>query len=124
MYRPQPSSTNFVALNVVTSDNDNDVMDELGKLALDLNASLTDFEPYPVNTENYKTITPNTVRQRRALVIDDSLVVRRSLAQALNQLGFEVTQAGDGSEGLLELQKTLYDIVLCDFMMPVMDGVS
>ena len=64
------------------------------------------------------------MRQRRALVIDDSSVVRRSLAQILNQLGFEVTQACDGSEGLRELQKTLFDIVLCDFMMPVMDGVK
>ena len=124
MYHPQPSSTHFPASNVVVSDTDKDVMDELGKLALDLNASLTDFEPYPVNTENYKTISPHTMRQRRALVIDDSPVVRRSIAQALNQLGFEVTQAGDGSEGLRELQKTLFDIVLCDFIMPVMDGVA
>lgn len=124
MYHPQPSSTHFPASNVVVSDTDKDVMDELGKLALDLNASLTDFEPYPVNTESHKTISPHTMRQRRALVIDDSPVVRRSIALALNQLGFEVTQAGDGSEGLRELQKTLFDFVLCDFIMPVMDGVA
>ena len=120
----QPSSTNFPTSSVVVSDSDADVMDELGKLALDLNASLTDFEPYPVNTESYKPISSNTMRSRRALVIDDSSVIRRSLAQALNQLGFDVTQACDGSEGLRELQKTLFDIVLCDFIMPVMDGVT
>jgi CheY-like chemotaxis protein len=120
----QQSTTTVPTSNIIASDTDVDVMDELGKLALDLNASLTDFEPYPVNTDSYKTVTPNTMRQRRALVIDDSSVVRRSLAQTLNQLGFDVTQACDGSEGLRELQKTLFDIVLCDFMMPVMDGVT
>lgn len=64
-------------------------------------------------------------RPRRALVIEDSLVVRKSLARALNKIGFsEVTQAVDGMEGLKELKKQLFDIVLCDFLMPVMDGLD
>ncbi|KAL3943069.1 MAG: hypothetical protein SGBAC_002846 [Bacillariaceae sp.] len=63
-------------------------------------------------------------RKRRALVIEDSMVVRKSLTRALTKIGFEVTQAVDGMEGLRELQCALYDVVLCDFLMPVMDGLD
>jgi CheY-like chemotaxis protein len=120
-------NSNFISSQGIQSETDPDIMDELGKLALDLNASLTDFEPFPVETDNdtgSNSVTKDMMRKRRALVIDDSIVVRRSLSQTLNQLGFDVVQAGDGVEGMKELQQTLFDIVLCDFMMPVMDGVT
>ncbi|CAJ1898371.1 unnamed protein product [Cylindrotheca closterium] len=63
-------------------------------------------------------------RKRKALVIEDSMVVRKSLTRALTKVGFEVTQAVDGMEGLRELQSSLFDVVLCDFLMPVMDGLD
>jgi CheY-like chemotaxis protein len=63
-------------------------------------------------------------RRKHALVIEDSLVVRKTIARALTQLGFEVTQAVNGMEGLTELQASLFDLVLCDFLMPVMDGLD
>jgi CheY-like chemotaxis protein/signal transduction histidine kinase len=63
-------------------------------------------------------------RMRRALVIDDSLVVRKSIAVALKKMGFDVTQARDGMEGFACLKETMYDITLCDFLMPVMDGMD
>jgi PleD family two-component response regulator len=39
-------------------------------------------------------------RKRRALVIEDSCVVRKSLVRALDRLGFEVSHAANGMEGL------------------------
>jgi len=66
--------------------------------------------------------TPTRISQ--ALVIEDSLVVRKNLARVLTKLGFEVTQAVNGMEGLKELKSSLYDLVLCDFLMPVMDGLD
>ncbi len=65
-----------------------------------------------------------TPRMSQALVIEDSLVVRKNLARVLTKLGFEVTQAVNGMEGLKELKSSLYDLVLCDFLMPVMDGLD
>jgi len=53
----------------------------------------------------------NMPRQRRALVVDDSLVVRKSLAMALKKKGFEVSQAVNGLEGLNSLKKTTFDFV-------------
>lgn len=84
---------------------------------------LADLEPLPLDG---LAITGDAagIRRRRALLIEDSVVVRKSLAQAFNNLGFDVTQANDGMEGLMELKQTLFDIVLCDFLMPVMDGLE
>ena len=63
-------------------------------------------------------------RKKRALVIEDSLVVRKSLARVLDKLGYDVTQASNGLEGLKRLKEKLFDLTLCDFLMPVMDGMD
>lgn len=63
-------------------------------------------------------------RMKRALVIEDSVVVRKSLARVLDRLGYEVTQAENGLEGLKRLKEKLFDLTLCDFLMPVMDGMD
>jgi CheY-like chemotaxis protein len=63
-------------------------------------------------------------RRSRALVIDDSLVVRKSISMALKRFGFDVTVASDGLEGLNAMKQTTFDLVLCDFLMPVMDGLD
>ena len=63
-------------------------------------------------------------RKRCALVIEDSLVVRKSLARALEKLGLSVTQAVNGLEGLKRMKSKIFDLVLCDFLMPVMDGLD
>ena len=64
-------------------------------------------------------------RERRALVIDDSSVVRKSLAMALKRkLGYSVSLAVDGLDGLNKLRETPFDLCLCDFLMPVMDGMD
>jgi len=63
-------------------------------------------------------------RKKRALLIEDSMVTRRVLSRILKKLGFDVVESVNGMEGLKELQANLFDIVLCDFLMPVMDGVD
>ena len=63
-------------------------------------------------------------RRRRALIIEDSIVIRKVIANALSKIGFETVTAVNGMEGLQMLQSSLYDVVLCDFLMPVMDGLD
>lgn len=63
-------------------------------------------------------------RLKKVLVIDDSLVVRKALGRTLSNMGFEVTLAENGMEGLKKLQATVFDFCLCDFFMPVMDGLD
>jgi len=63
-------------------------------------------------------------RKKRALIIEDSMVTRRVMSRMLKKLGFDIVQSVNGMEGLKELQANLFDIVLCDFLMPVMDGTD
>ncbi|HEX4003550.1 MAG TPA: response regulator [Candidatus Acidoferrales bacterium] len=63
----------------------------------------------------------------RALIVDDSSVMRKIVERSLNQAGIklsEVLEAGNGAEALAVLQDNKVDIVLCDINMPVMDGLE
>jgi two-component system chemotaxis response regulator CheY len=61
----------------------------------------------------------------RALVIDDSRAMRRIVSSTLENLGFEVNQAGDGRAGLDVLDGGwIPDLVTVDWNMPVMDGLQ
>ena len=68
--------------------------------------------------------TSHQKRERIALVIEDSVVIRKVLKRALNRQGFVVKDAENGMIGLKELQNSMFDLVLCDFLMPVMDGLA
>ncbi|MBX9245149.1 response regulator [Actinotalea ferrariae] len=61
----------------------------------------------------------------RALVIDDSRVMRRIVAGTLTPLGFETVEAGDG-RAALDLLESGVEVDLCcvDWNMPVMDGLQ
>lgn len=63
-------------------------------------------------------------RQKKALVIEDTMIVRKTFTRALQKRGYEVFQAEDGLEGLDALKHTVFDITLCDFLMPNMDGLD
>jgi two-component system, chemotaxis family, chemotaxis protein CheY len=58
------------------------------------------------------------------LVVDDSRVVRKVARRILEDLGFEVAEAGDGVEALAWVRTTLPDVVLLDWNMPAMNGLE
>lgn len=61
----------------------------------------------------------------RALVIDDSRPIRRIESEILKELGFLTTEATNGREGLERLESgPLPDVVLVDWNMPEMDGLT
>ena len=62
--------------------------------------------------------------QRTCLVVDDSLVVRKAARRIVEGLGFTVREAKDGQEALASCRETLPDVVLLDWNMPVMDGIT
>ena len=60
-----------------------------------------------------------------ALVVDDSRAMRLVLKKIMNDVGFEVSEAGDGSEALIRLKElNSVDLMLVDWNMPVMDGLE
>jgi len=63
----------------------------------------------------------------RALIVDDSSVMRKIVERSLRQAGIdlsEVREAGNGAEGLSSLTDSGVDLILCDINMPVMDGIE
>ena len=66
------------------------------------------------------------MKKIRALIVDDSSVMRKVVERALRQEGIdlEVQEAGDGAEALGVLKEGTVDLILCDINMPVMDGLE
>ncbi|MBF0583065.1 MAG: response regulator [Magnetococcales bacterium] len=60
----------------------------------------------------------------RALVVDDTPFLRIVTATYLSQAGLLVDQAEDGMGAMQRLRSTLYDLVVTDINMPVMDGME
>ena len=59
----------------------------------------------------------------KALVVDDSRAMRRIIARYLQDLGFEVHEAGSGLEALVSAPKIPgLQLILLDWNMPEMDG--
>jgi chemosensory pili system protein ChpA (sensor histidine kinase/response regulator) len=67
---------------------------------------------------------PREKQDRRivALVVDDSITVRRVTQRLLERNGMRVLTARDGEDALTIMQETVPDIVLLDIEMPRMDG--
>ena len=61
----------------------------------------------------------------RALVVDDSRTIRHVIGGILEELGFEVREAGDGVEALEVIRsEPQFDVALVDWEMPEMDGME
>jgi two-component system, chemotaxis family, chemotaxis protein CheY len=61
------------------------------------------------------------------LIVDDSGTMRKIIMRGIRQAGFKVEsfgEAGDGLEGLAELEKSSYDLILSDINMPNMSGLE
>ncbi|MEG3877081.1 ATP-binding protein [Microcoleus sp. herbarium7] len=59
---------------------------------------------------------------RHILIVDDRWENRAVLANLLEPMGFTITEAENGKEGLEQARKRLPDLMIADIAMPVMDG--
>lgn len=62
--------------------------------------------------------------KKRLLVIEDQAPMRRNIALLLELEGYEVLTAENGRTGLDLARQHRPDLILCDVMMPEMDGYS
>jgi DNA-binding response OmpR family regulator len=58
----------------------------------------------------------------KILIVEDNSDVRRLYAIGLNQRGFEVKLAANGAEAVERIIAEKPDVVLLDWLMPLMDG--
>lgn len=62
--------------------------------------------------------------QGRVLVVDDDDNVRTTIVAYLEDSGFDVIEACDGEQGLLQFLDKKPDVIICDLRMPKMDGMK
>jgi signal transduction histidine kinase/CheY-like chemotaxis protein len=102
------------------------VVDERG---LTLSLGAVDYFLKPVERDAllqrlacYTFTTKVKTRTVRMLVVDDDPMALELAAQALRPEGFEVTTVASGREALAATERTAFDLVICDLLMPDMDG--
>ncbi len=69
----------------------------------------------------------NAINELRALVVEDDLQIARLIEVTLSQLGIsDITVVNDGAQALarVETGPQPFSFVVCDWMMPNMDGLE
>lgn len=59
---------------------------------------------------------------KKILIIEDQAPMRRNIALMLEMEGFEVVTAENGKDGVEKARATRPDLIICDVMMPELDG--
>ncbi|MEO7387640.1 MAG: response regulator, partial [Gammaproteobacteria bacterium] len=86
---------------------------------LDVGALVRSHRPSP---DTPAPLAEPEQKQNLALVVDDSITMRRVTQRLLERNGFRVVTAKDGVEAISVLQDHRPDIILLDVEMPRMDG--
>ncbi len=60
----------------------------------------------------------------KVLVVEDDPNLRQLMSVFLRRNGFEVMRAQDGEEALSIMESAMPDLIICDIMMPRMDGFA
>ncbi len=68
--------------------------------------------------------TAGVTSRAKVLIVEDNSDVRRLYAIGLNRRGFEVKLAANGAEAVERIVAEKPDIVLLDWLMPLMDGAE
>jgi two-component system, OmpR family, alkaline phosphatase synthesis response regulator PhoP len=63
-----------------------------------------------------------SLNKKKILVIEDELQIRENVKEILEMTGFTAITAVNGVSGLQIAKSTIPDLILCDIMMPDMDG--
>lgn len=61
---------------------------------------------------------------KKILVIEDEQDIRDSIQEIVEMAGYKVTPIANGAAGIKELMHNPFDLIICDIMMPEMDGFS
>ena len=61
---------------------------------------------------------------RTCLIVDDSRIIRKVARRIVEAFGYEVDEAADGADALAFCAASMPEVVLLDWNMPVMDGLT
>lgn len=58
----------------------------------------------------------------KLLIIDDEIKLRETICELFRMTGYEVFEAKDGLDGIEKVIQLKPDLIICDIMMPKLDG--
>jgi len=61
---------------------------------------------------------------KTVLIVDDEFGILEVLESILSDAGFKVTTAVNGQDALVHLQDNVPDLVIVDYMMPLLNGAG
>lgn len=61
---------------------------------------------------------------KKILVVDDNNHLRTMMSLLLKGEGYEVTEVAEGSETMMWVHESSFDLIVLDIMMPVLDGYT
>jgi signal transduction histidine kinase/CheY-like chemotaxis protein len=70
------------------------------------------------------TLLPQRAKARRILVVEDDAEVRRVIVECLGLIGYAVSEAKNGAEGLAAITASKPDLMVIDYAMPDMTGAE
>ncbi len=87
------------------------------------------FPVAPADVEPNPDLVPSPVRRHAArahtiLVVEDDTEVRRVIVECLELIGYSVSEAPNGSEGLAAIAGSRPDLLVVDYAMPDMTGAE
>jgi two-component system alkaline phosphatase synthesis response regulator PhoP/two-component system response regulator VicR len=59
---------------------------------------------------------------KKILVIDDEETIRKFIKIQLGKAGYDVKEAVDGEQAMVQLKRDRFDVLICDIMMPRKNG--
>ncbi len=59
---------------------------------------------------------------KKVLLVEDNVDIRENTAEILELANYKVSTAANGKEGFQKALEVMPDIIICDIMMPVLDG--
>ena len=69
-------------------------------------------------------ISITMAKQKRILIAEDEKPMARALTLKLEHEGYEVETTYDGEEAISKLAESQFDLILCDLVMPKVDGFA
>jgi two-component system response regulator HydG len=71
-----------------------------------------------------KAVASGNTPRAQILVVDDDKAMRDACHQILSRQGFQVEQAASARQGLGLLERSSFDVILLDLVMPDLDGLE
>jgi CheY-like chemotaxis protein len=71
-----------------------------------------------------RPVVPPRAKSGNILVVEDDADVRRVIVECLGLIGYQVTEAANGTEGLAAIAAAKPDLLVVDYAMPDMTGAE